>query len=298
MTTAKKPRLNRPSIPAAWYTAAGALLLLAFAQGWLFTKQLESSLASSAENLAALQLEVLDNRATNAALLALQSWWRSLPEGDTKRAALTLRDSTQERFVKARAKTIHEFITSVDMFAEDTSGDTELFTALQRETQELAKLYANTPLAALTDFEQPPWYLQPVAGLINNDTEIHAALRFNAGLYELYTGNLADALLRFEDLLRNSESETGRARVLFAIARLQHAIYEAEPDPAAQAAALDNIRQSLLYNSNVPSARQLLDYLLSTNRAANIVETQSEDGEGAGDGEGERGAISADPEKF
>jgi hypothetical protein len=161
-------------------------------------------------------------------------------------------------------------------------------------------MYADHYGAAIAAYAHPAWYLQPTAGLLNNDRERSRALEFNHALYLIEVRDAGAALEIFDELRDAPEFESGplRSRLLFALSRLQFQAYEVEKNPGFLVEALQYAQQSARADAGFELPKVFLEYLLSIDRAATQVDMSPMEGEGTGEGEGERGAIITIPEDF
>lgn len=283
-----------------WLRTAGILLLFAAIQAWAFDRGSAPLIADAGEQLAALQQEVNDNRLANLSLEALQDYWNIAGDQATKRRILELRDTVVERFPADPAGAVGELVRVTNGFEPSNTVEEEVLTLLGQRVAGLERMYADHYAAAIAAYDRPAWYLQPTAGLLNNDREKSRALEFNRALYLIEIRDAGAALEIFEQLRDAPEFESGplRSRLLFALSRLQFQAYQVEKNPGFLNEALQYAQQSARADAGFELPKVFLEYLLSIDRAAAPVDTAPLEGEGAGEGEGEQGAIVADPEDF
>lgn len=294
ITLAGHPRLR------FWLRTAGIVLLLAAVQAWAFSRSTMPRIAEASRQLTALQQEVNDNRLANLSLEALQEYWSTVDSPVTKRQVLELRDNFIDRFAADPAGAVAELELVTGSFEAANVIEEEVLATLRRRVGQLAGMYADHYGAALAAYEYPAWYLQPTAGLLNDDGERQRALAFNHALYLVEIRDAAAALEIFDELRDAPEFESGplRSRLLFALARLQFQAWQIEPDPGFLGEALQYTQQSARADADFELPKVFLEYLLSIDRQAAEVEMSPQEGEGSGEGEGERGAIVTEPEDF
>lgn len=280
--------------------AAGALLVLAAVQAWAFGRATEPGIETAAEQLAALQQEVNDNRLANLTLQTLQEYWDSVDDEATRRRVLELRDNVVDRFPSEPAAAVAELARVTKSFEARDSVEQEVLALLADRVERLDRLYTDWYAKAIDTWETPPWYLQPTAGLLNNDRERSLALAFNHALYLVEIRDAGTALEIFDELRDAPEFESGplRSRLLFAMARLQFQAYQVQKDPGFVREALQYAQQSARADAGFELPKVFLEYLLSIDRDAAQVDMSPMEGEGTGEGEGERGAIVSAPEDF
>ncbi len=293
-TLAGRPRAQ------AWLRAAGIVLLVAALQAWAFYRQAAPRIEDAAGALAALQQEINDNRLANLSLETLQEYWTAVDDEPTRRRILELRDDVVARFPDDPAGAALELARVSRTFEAATPVEEEILSALVARVDRLEALYTDRYAAAIAAYERPAWYLQPTAGLLNNDRETSAALAFNHALYLVAVRDAGAAFEIFDDLRERPAFASGprRARLLYAIGRLHVQAWEIGKDPAFLGEALSYTQQSLRADAAFAEAGLVLDYLLSVDRNATQVDMAPTEGEGSGEGEGERGAIVTDPEDF
>ncbi|MDX1499015.1 MAG: hypothetical protein R3176_03905 [Woeseiaceae bacterium] len=289
----------RPRVQA-WLRGAGIVLFVAALQAFAFHRQVEPRITDAATALAALQQEVSDNRLANLSLETLQEYWTAVGDEPARRRILELRDDVVARFPEDPAGAVRELARVARSFEPSTPVEEEILAALVARVDRLEALYRDHYAAAIAAYEQPTWYLQPTAGLLNDDRETSAALAFNRALYLVAVRDAGAAFEIFDDLRERPEFESGplRARLLYAIGRLHVQAWEVQKDPAFLGEALQYTQQSLRADAAFAEPGLMLDFLLSIDRNATQVDMAPTDGEGSGEGEGERGAIVTDPEDF
>ena len=284
----------------AWLRWGGALLLLAGLQAWGFARTTVPLIAEAEQQLVALQQEVTDNQLVNSSLEALQAYWSSVDDDVVKREVLELRDTVITRFNSNPAAAVDELARVTAELEARSVVEQEALATLERRVSRLARMYADHYGAAITAYSYPPLYLQPVAGLLNNDRERNHALDYNHALYLMDVRDTSGALEILDALREEPEFEAGawRARLLFAMSRLQFQAFQLDKDPAFFRESLQYAQESARADADYALPKVFLEYLLSIDRNATQVDTAPMEGEGTGEGEGERGAIVASPEDF
>lgn len=277
---------------------AGIVLLLAGLQAWGFHRHIVPLLATADEQLSALQLEASDNRLMNDSLQSLQAFWRTASDDLARRQALELRDAVIEKFAAEPAAAVAEFARAIDGLDGGDADNPEAVAELRRQSLRLERMYADHYAAAIDAVSRPPWYLQPTAALLNNDATRRRSLDLNRASYLMLIRDPPGAI-EILDALRSERSDDAvTAMALYGLARVHIDAFRVSKDSAHFDDALRYARQSVITDADHELGKLFLDYLVSVDRQAVEVDAESLEGEGSGEAEGERGAISAQPEDF
>jgi thioredoxin-like negative regulator of GroEL len=134
--------------------------------------------------------------------------------------------------------------------------------------------------------------------LLNNDQARSRALAFNHALYLMHVRNTSAAVEILDGLRGDSTDQSLQAKALFTLSRIRYQAFQLEKDPSYFQDALQLAQQSVRRDASHALAKLFLDYLLSIDRQAVEVDVSPLEGEGTGESEGERGAISTDPGEF
>ncbi len=280
-----------------WLRIAGVLLLVAGAQAWLFSSQTSALLRAADVQLASLREELSGDRMLNSALRALQDYWRATNDELRKREILALRDTVLEDVGPDRVAAVRELVRIVRTF-EPTTDDEAVVARLRRETERLESLYTDRAGEALRAFTRPAWYLQPTASFLNNDRANLDVLEFNHALYFMFVGDSSAASEILQELRREASADARSGRVLFALSRLSYDAYLAEKDPHHFRESLDLARESVHHDPASGLPKLFLEYLLSLDRSVIEVNSDTLEGLGSGEGQGERGSISNESGEF
>lgn len=281
----------------SWLQVLGAIVAVGGIQALVFHFQTDPLFAKADDSLAGLQREVPENRGMNAALEALQEYWRLTANEQRKREVLALRDAVLRSYAEDRAAAVHDLARAAESFDALSDSEQDVLAGLKRRTLELEETYADYPSRALDRYLNPPWYLQPTVAIMNNDLRVQRALEFNEVLYLMHTGDLAAAGQALE-AMRRAESAGDKGRVAFAMARLRYDSFVSDRDPALFADALEFSRQSVRADPEAALPKLFLDFLLAADRRTLTLEVDPVEGEGSGESQGDRGAISRGREDF
>lgn len=277
---------------------AGVVLLIVGLQALGFQRHVAPLIATAEEQLAALQLEASSHKLMNASLQTLQAYWRSAPDEVSRRQALDLRDSVLEQFAAEPAAAVAEFARVAESLGDDGGTTPEAVTELRRQAARLGHMYGDHYAAASAALSRPPWYLQPTAAFLNNDETRRRSLALNHASYLALVHDPA-AAIEVLDALRSERSDDAvTATALYGLARVHFDAFRVSKDSAHFDDALRYARQSVIEGPEHALGKLFLDYLVSVDRQAVDVDAETLEGEGSGEAEGERGAISAQPEDF
>jgi hypothetical protein len=274
---------------------AGILLLVGGLQALSFDRFIAPVLDNAATNLARLQQEVPGNHLVNVTLEVLRDYRRISADEVRKRQALQLRQDFIQQFKDEPEEAIAEFSRVVSGFEAQSSAEQELLATLQRNLSILGEMYANHFARALEYHSSPPWFFQPAASLVTLGRSGEQSLRFNHALYLMLTGQRGTANSIFNDLRANTESDAFKSRILFAQSRLQYDAFLVQQDSEYHRQAVQHAQQSLRHNAAYDLPKLFLEYLLTIDLQAVETEGDPREGQGSGESQGERGAISNEP---
>lgn len=280
----------------AWLHTVGMVLLVAGLQASVFGLQITDATDSVPQSLVELEHERGENGKMNEALRALQVYQRASRDGDAKRQVLELRDTVVERYAEDRRGAVEALRAAADSLVAHTSAEEDALAELRRKVEALVEIYADRTGAALERYTSPRWYLQPTASLLNDDAGQLHALRFNHALYLMHSGDPAAAVTLLESM--RGDDHRHNAEVDFALARLAFEAWVAEPDPVLFAESLERATRGVREAADKPLPKLFLEYLLSLERSAEKVDLEPEEGQGDGEGRGERGVKSTDRREF
>jgi hypothetical protein len=272
----------------------GALFLIGGAQSLGFQVQIDPRIEDARENLRQLQLEIPGNRLVNATLETLRDYRRVTSDAVKKRQALQMRQDFIQRFPENPQLAVEEFARVIAGLGARSDAEQELLGNLERNLATLTHIYTDRFAEARASYISPPWYLQPVAALMTRGTQGRQNLDFDHALFLMLTGQRSAANNIFTELRENSDSDEFISRVLFAQSRLQYDAYRVEQDPEYQRQAIQYAEQSLRHDADYEQPKLFLEYLLTIDLQAVEAEGTPPEGQGSGEAEGERGAISTD----
>ena len=277
---------------------AGVVFLVAGLQAWGFHRQASPLIEAAQEQLILLQHEMPDTRLVNLSLQSLQAYWKAAEVELTRRQVVELRDSVLQRFGTDPAAAVREFARVVDSFESRSVAEQDVLTTLLRQVVQLERMYSDHFDNAIMAVANPAWYLLPTAAFLNKDQARSRALAFNHALYLMHVRNTSAAVEILDDLRGNSPDESLRAKALFTLSRIQYQAFRLEKDPSYFQDALQLAQQSVRSDAGHALAKLFLDYLLSIDLHAVEVDVSPLESQGTGEGDGERGAIAADPGEF
>jgi hypothetical protein len=282
-----------------WMRIVGLILLACGLQAWLFDRQITRMNEAAMSNLVLQQQERSDDRIINETLRALQQYWRTLDAESERDRVLTLRDTVIERFATDRLGAVRELTHVVATFEPLSPVEESALLSLRQRVLELETIYADRTGTVLERYRAPPWYLQPTGSLVNDSPARLTALRYNHALSLMAAGDTAAARSILEELRQvTADDDAQSADVLYAEARLQYDAFTQEPDPAYLREALELTRQSVRRKAEHAVPKLFLEYLLSVEPMSGKVEVEPVEGQGSGEGQGERGVISEDAGDF
>lgn len=282
-----------------WTRVIGLVLLVCGLQAWLFDRQITRMNDAAMSNLVLKQQERSDNRIINETLRALQQYGRTLGGELERDQVLTLRDTVVERFATDLLGAVRELAHIVATFEPSSPVEESALLGLRLRVLELETIYADRTGTVLERYRDPPWYLQPTGWLLNDSPARLTSLRYNHALSLMAAGDTAAARSILEELRQAmADDDAESADILYAEARLQYDAFGQEPDPAYLREALELTRQSVRREAEDAVPKLFLEYLLSVEPMSGKVEVEPVEGQGSGEGQGERGAISKDVGEF
>jgi len=282
-----------------WLRGIGLVLLVCGVQASVFDRQITRMHDAAVSNLGLKQQERSDNRVIKDTLRALQQYWRTLAAELERDQVLTLRDSVIERFATDRLAAVRELARVVATFEPSSPIEESALVGLRQRVLELETIYADRTGAVLERYRDPPSYLQPTASLLNDSPARLTSLRYNHALSLMAAGDTAAARSILEELRQaTADDDAQSAEVLYAQARLQYDAFSQEPEPAYLREALELTRHSVRREAEGGVPKLFLEYLLSVEPLSGKVEVEPVEGQGSGEGQGERGVISKDAGDF
>lgn len=275
-------------------TVGGILLLAGGAQSVAFHAYINPQIELAARNLSLLQQEVPGNHLLNATLDMLRDYRRIAADEVKKRQALQLRQDFLKQYAEDPQFAIAEFNRVVETFEAQSGVEKELLTTLKENAARLEEIHSDHFAATIQNFTSPPWYFQPVGALTIAGSSERQALEYDHAHYLTLVGQRAVANSIYNELRRATESDAFRSRILFAQARLQYDAFRVEQDPEYHRQAVQHAQQSLRHDSDYALPKLFLEYLLAIDMQAVAAEGEPREGQGSGEAEGERGAISTE----
>lgn len=250
------------------------------------------------ENLLLLQQEVPGNRLINAAMNDLRDYWRISDDEGRKRQIVELRESLAEQFPDNPVLAIENSVRVTSSFEAQSVVEQDILPTLQNDFSRLQTIYSDHYADAIAAVSAPPWYLWPLATLLTMDRSTEQRLQFNHAHYLALIGDLGAANSIYDELRQQNQSEEFKSRVLFAQARLQFDAFLVEPTPEYFEQSVQYVQQGLRHDATYDLPKLFLEFLLSVDQQAIEIDSSPVEGEGSGESEGERGAISTDSTEF
>lgn len=273
------------------FVVSGAILAVIGLQALAYERFVGLVDERSQAQLGALRLEVVDNREANAGLRALQEVWEASNDEARRREFIALRDRVSERFLMDREAAMADFVDTVS--ALEPSGELDV---LKQHSERLSGIYVNRSADALAFVDRPPWFLQPTASFLGD--EWRSRFQFNAALHALLVGELESALEQLVQLRQQDGSARQIARIDYALARVHFARFVDEQAVDGFGQSLDLVEESLRRAPDQQLSLLLLDFLLAIDSSASLAEMETAEGQGSGQGDGERGALSNSSREF
>lgn len=290
---ARRVRLRRVCL------VTGILLLVFSLQSIAFHRYVQEHDRAARRTLDQLSQETASGRLIDTALADLREYWRLTPDPTMKSLALEIRDDVMLRFRAEPLAIVEGFPRGAASLRAESEATREALARLNETLQRLGDVYTDRAAAAYYAWSQPPVYLQPAAALVRlfaGQTEIK--LNFNRALYLMLVAKREEAQEIYLAIRRSAESPEDKARVLFAQGRLRFDSFEDTRDPQQLSEALQHVRQSVRSDPDYQLSKLFLDYLISSEMSATEVDLEPLEGEGSGEGKGERGAISSRAPEF
>lgn len=272
----------------------GILVLVAGLQAWGFYRNITPQIGKANQYLLLLQEEERGNHLLNTSLNALRDYRRISTDKMRQQQILQLREAVVRQFRGNPRLAIEEFVSVASGFEAQSTVEQELLTALQEDLSLLGEIYSDHFAAVTAQHTKPAWYFQPVASLVTMNSSGGYRLDFDHALYLMLVGERGAANAIYGDLRQEVSSDAFKSRILFAQSRLQYDAFRNEPDPEYHRQAVQYAQQSLRHDAVYELPKLFLDYLLAIDLQAVEVESTPMEGQGSGEAQGERGAISTD----
>jgi hypothetical protein len=277
---------------------SGIVVLLGGLQSWGFNRLTEPLIDTAKQQLSLLQQEAPSHTLLNATLNSLHDYWRLSDNALRQRQILELRDAFLQRFQDAPGLVIEEAVNVTNGFDANTEIETELLVTLRQQLARLQQIYTDHYALAIAKYSKAPLLTQPTAALLLTGRSRMQQLNFNHGLYLMLVGDRSAANSIFTELRLNTRSREFDSRLLYAQARLQYDAFQVEPDLEYFLQAVQATQQSLQADAAYVLPKLFLEYLLTIEQQAVTVESTDEEGGGAGESQGERGAISTGSKEY
>ena len=279
------------------FRIASVLFLLAGLQAYGYYRHFMPGLNAANASLEHLVTESSSHELANRILGNLQEL-RNQAENDVMRKEIV---QIYERFIKQFGADPRTAIGDFDRMATSLSkyyqGGNETLSAVQEDLVQLRGMYSDHYGEIIAEFDNPPWYLQPAAALINGDGQFASKAEFDYALYLSIVGDRSNANDILNALREKVRKGGFKSEVYYAQARLLYDAFKAENDYQYFQQALHYTRQSLRENAGFGTAKLFLEYLLSIAGDMSLQDTPLK-GKGTGVAEGEKGVISTDPSSF
>lgn len=277
----------------AWsLRTTGILVLVGGLQTWEFNRYTSPLIGKAKQELVLLQEEVAGSKLIDATLSGLRDYWRISDDVVRKRQIMELRDALMQHFRDDPRVVIEDAVRIASGFDANSDIERERLLSLQQHLARLQEVYSDHYAAAISAYTDAPLHLQPTAALLSSKRSGMEALSFNHALYLMLVGDRSTANSIYTDLRHNTRSGEFESRVLYAQARIQYDAFEIEKNPEYFLQAVQYAQQSLQSDATYELAKLFLEYLLSIDQQAMQVESAPEEGQGSGESDGERGAIS------
>ena len=272
---------------------SGAVLIIFGLQAWGFYSLLGPRIEIADENLMALLEEVSANSLIDETLSTLSDYRREYDDGVRSRQILGLRQMIVRGYRDNPRAVVDEALRISGGFNPDSAIERELLASLRRNLLRLQTIYSDQYGDVIARFNRPPLYLQPTAALLALNQSTRDRLEFNHALYLMLSGNRSAANSMYSELRRSTGNGEIHARSLYAQARLQFEAFQIDADPEYYRQARQYTQESLSSDPTQGVPKLFLEYLLSIEQRAMDVESTPEEGQGAGEADGERGSISS-----
>lgn len=284
---------GRLKTPLSWVLRiSGIVILVIGLQSWGFSRHSTPLIDEAQRQLMLLQAEVPGRRLIDATMVGLRDYWQASSDALRKRQIVELRDTFVQGFRDNPRLVIVDAMRIVNGFDTNSETEKELLATLRQQLLRLQEVYTDHYAGVISAYSDAPLYLQPTAALHSRNRAGKNALDFNHALYLMLVGERSAANTIYTDLRHNTNSDELESRVLFAQARLQYDAFEIEKNPEYYLQAVQYARQSAQSDATYDLPKLFLEYLLSIDLEAMEVESTPEEGQGSGESQGERGAIS------
>jgi len=272
----------------------GILVLIGGLQAWGFHRNITPQIREANRYLLLLTEEARGNHLLNSSLNALRDYRRISTDEMRQRQILQLRETVVQQFRENPQLAIAEFVNVASGFEAHSAVEQELLMSLQQDLTLLGEIYSDHFAVVLAQYVKPAWYFQPVASLVTMNSPNRYKLDFDHALYLMLVGERGAANAIYSDLRQEVGSRRLQSRILFAQSRLQYNAFRNEPDPEYQRQAVQYAQQSLRHDAGYELPKLFLEYLLAIDLQAMDIESTPMEGQGSGEAQGERGAISTD----
>ena len=272
---------------------SGAVLIIFGLQAWGFYSFIVPQIENADENLMALLEEAPANSLIDETLSTLRDYRLANDDDLRSRQILGLRQKIARAYRDNPRAVIDEVIRTSGGFNPDSAIEQELLASLRRNLLRLQATYSDQYGDVIARYHRPPFYLQPTAALLALNQSTRDRLEFNHALYLMLSGNRSAANSMYSALRRSTRNDEIHARSLYAQARLQFEAFRIDGDPEYYRQARQYTQESLSSDPTQGVPKLFLEYLLSIEQRAMDVESTPEEGQGAGEAQGERGSISS-----
>jgi len=192
-----------------------------------------------------------------------------------------------------KIKVLRSAIPAIEKGLTGTGAGTgKLVAALDR----LQTTYTDPYGSLFSDLDAPPWYLQPLAGMLRNLSGYYDAVTLNRAMFLARTGELGTARVLLTGLYARARDPHVLGLVYYCLGRLQYERFATRPEPENYTQSVQYIRQSLQADPHLSLAKKMLDYLLSLSQAQGIPRPGK--GEPKTMTEGSQGAITKEKPLF
>lgn len=272
---------------------AGGLLLVIGIQAWIFQSMVATQSEDNLRRLNALIEEVPSHTKLNQSLATLRDLHRASRDSSQRQKIIVLRDTLINQFASAPGATIKKAIQQSSELQGTSDHETTLLQTLHDALAGLRDIYIDDGSNALSAYLRAPIYLQPTASLLALNGETRDRLEINESIYLLLVGDRDAALLLLDELRRDVHPTEIRSKALFVLSRLKFDEFRASGSDEHFRQARDLTRLSLSLDPKQDLPKLFLEYLLSLDAEAVEIDSEPEEGQGTGESEGERGAISS-----
>lgn len=276
------------------FRISGIIVVIIGLQTWGFYRHVVPLADTANDNLVLLQEEAASSKLINATLNSLRDYRRISNDEVRKRQILELRDTVTRSFHDKPGLAIDELVRVASGFEAGSALEQEVVSTLHRRLSRLKEIYSDHFAAVIAEYTDAPWYFQPGAAMLTMNRSTRQKLYFDHALYLTLVGDRDRANSIFNELRQSARSEGLKSRVLFAQARLQYDAFRVGKDPDYHRQAVQHVQQSLRHDATYDLPKLFLEYLLTIDRRAMEIESSPLEGQGSGEAQGERGAISTE----